>query len=56
MPAVTGVWWREQRAFMGWYPTSGDADTAIKRIVKNSAGRANEDGVKMTLDKVTLNV
>ena len=56
MASVTGVWWREKRAFMGWYPTSGDADTAIKRVVQRNGGRTKEDGAQMTLDKISLNV
>ena len=56
MATVTGVWCREQRVLLGYYPTSGDADTAIKRWVKVAVGRSNEDGAKVTLDKVTLTI
>jgi hypothetical protein len=56
MATVTGVWCRELRVLLGYYPTSGDADAAIKRVVKNSHGRSSEDGAKMTLDKISLTI
>lgn len=41
---------------IGYYPTSADADSAIKRFVKNGEGRKHEDGGKSTLDKITLTI
>lgn len=41
---------------LGYFPTSADADVAIKRYVKNTEGRKNEDGGKSTLDKITLTI
>lgn len=56
MATVTGVWSREKRELIGWFPNDTDADQAIKRFISKNHGRVKEDGAKHTLDKISLTI
>jgi len=56
MATVTGVWSQQRREMIGYFPTSQDADVAIKRFLSKNDGRSKEDGSRHTLDKITLTI